>query len=299
MPFVALGAAAAVFLLVQWLPGDPAVARLGESASAADLETLRRSLGLDRPLAERFARFVGGLLQGDFGRSWHSGRPTLELLGERFPATIRLGGAALLLAVGAAVPAALAATLRAGGGLDRAARAFASLATALPSYATGPVLLLLLAVQLRAFPVAGDEARGAWVLPATALAIPVSAHLFRLLRASLQEEMSRPWIAAARARGVSPLRLVARHALANAMLPFLAVLGLQLGSLLTGALVTETLFSWPGVGRLLVEAIRRRDYPLVEAGVLFLALVYLVANLLVDVAQAAADPRLRGRGEGA
>ncbi len=293
LPLLAFGAATAVFVLVHAVPGDPAAARLGEGASPADLETLRASMFLDRPPAEQYARFVGNLLRGDLGRSWHSGRPSAELIVERLPATALLAGAALLLALVTSFPAALVAASFPGGRIDRAVRTVSSGVAALPSYAVGPVLILSFAVGLGWFPASGRREPGAWFLPALTLAIPMAAQLVRILRASLDDELAQPYLRAARARGIGPARLIGKHALANVLLPVSTVIGLQLGSLLTGALVTETLFSWPGIGRLLVEAIRRRDQPLVVATVFVFALVYLFVNLLVDLFQLAADPRAR------
>jgi peptide/nickel transport system permease protein len=294
LPLLAFAAATAVFFLVTIVPGDPAVARLGEGASAADLGNLRASLGLDRPLGERYFRFVSGLARGDFGRSWHSGRPNLEQIVERFPATAELAVAAILFALLGAVPLATLAAIRRGTSLDRLLRFAAGLGVAAPSYAVGPVLILLFGVLLGILPVAGRRDPASWILPAATLALPLAASLFRILRAGLEEEAEAPWLRAAQARGAGPFRLVGRHALANALLPATSWLGLQLGSLLTGALVTETLFAWPGIGRLLVESIRRRDWPLLEATVFFFALVWLLASLAVDLLVERLDPRTRG-----
>lgn len=293
LPFLALAAASLVFLLVNAIPGDPAVVRLGESAAPADLAVLRHSLGLDLPLASRYAKFVGGLVTGDFGFSWHSQRPNLDLILERFPATVELAACALVMALALSFPVALGAAARRGSLTDRLVRSGASGVAALPTYALGPVLVLLFAVNFGWFPVSGRRDPFSWLLPALTLAIPLSATLVRLIRANLEDELLAPYLAAARARGLSPARLLAKHALSNAALPVVTMIGLQLGSLLTGALVTETLFAWPGIGRLLIESIRRRDDPLLVATVFFFALVYLVVNLGVDLLYGMLDPRVR------
>lgn len=285
------GAATLVFFLIHLVPGDPARMMLGPGASDAAADALRRDLGLDRPLAAQFGEFVVRLARGDLGRSFHDQDSVVSLLAERLPATARLGVAALALALLVALPVGTASAFRPGGSLDRASQAAAALSFALPTFWLGPMLVLLFSVRLRWLPVSGSEAPGSWILPAVTLGVSLAALLARLLHAGLSVEIASDYLAAARGRGASRLSAVTRHALRNAASPMLTALGLQIGSLLTGAILTETIFAWPGLGRLLVRAIATRDYPLVQGCVLLFALVYMAANLACDLARAAVDPR--------
>jgi peptide/nickel transport system permease protein len=284
-------AATLVFLLVHMVPGDPVRVMLGAGAREDDVTAFRLRLGLDRPIGEQYARFLTGLARGDLGTSLHYQDPVSDLLLERFPGTARLAAMTLLLALLASLPAGLAAAVRAGGWWDRMTTALASLALALPTFWLGPLLILLFSIRLRWLPVSGSEAPGALVLPAVTLAFPVAALLTRLLCVSVRDQVGAAYVAAARARGRTPTGALA-HALRNAVGPVVTTIGLQTGSLLTGAILTETIFAWPGIGRLLVRAITYRDYPLVEGCVLFFAVVYVLANLSCDVVRAALDPRL-------
>jgi ABC-type dipeptide/oligopeptide/nickel transport system permease component len=286
-----LGAASLVFLLLHLVPGDPARAMLGPGAPEADVDAVRHRLGLDRSLAAQYGSYLGALALGDLGSSLHYQDPVVSLLAQRLPATALLAAATLLLALAAALPAGIAAALRPGGTLDRVSAAIAAVALAMPSFWLGPVLVILFSIRLRWLPVSGADAPGSLVLPAATLAFPIGALLARLLRASLVTEIDAPYIAASRARGLSRGAAV-RHALRNALGPVATMTALQTGSLLTGAILTETIFAWPGLGRLLVRAIAYRDYPLVQGGVLLFAVLYLGANLAGDVVRAALDPRL-------
>ena len=288
------GAATIVFLVLHLVPGDPARLMLGPGARDSDVADLRARLGLDRPIATQYVDFVGGLLRGDLGRSLHYDDKVAALLAERFPSTLRLGLAALLAALLVAAPAGIAAVLWRGGLVDRGLTVVSAAAMAMPSFWLGPLLVVLFSIRLRWLPVSGADAPGALVLPAATLALPVAALLARLFAVGLLEEWRAPYVLAARARGLGSAGALL-HAARNAAGPVLSALGLQTGSLLTGAILTETVFAWPGVGRLLVHGITYRDYPLVQGLVLTFAAVYLLANLLADVGRAALDRRLVAR----
>lgn len=284
-----------VSILLQLVPGDPVDVMLGEGASSTDREELRRSLGLDRPAWRQLGDFAAGVARGELGRSISGGQPVGALLRERYPATLELTGAALLVALAIALPLGALAALRPGSLADRASLALATLQTALPTFCLGPLLILAFAVELPWFPVAGRRGLASVVLPAVTLGFGMSAVLARQLRGALLEALRLDCVRTARAKGLSARRVLLLHALPNAVTATLTVLGLQLGALLAGAVVTETIFAWPGVGRLLIQAIGARDYPLVQGCVLAVALTYVVVNLATDLAQAAIDPRLRER----
>jgi len=286
-----LGAATLVFLLVHLVPGDPVRLMLGAGARDSDVAEFRSRLGLDRPFGEQYLRFVGGLIRGDLGTSLHYQDPVGALLRERLPSTIRLATATLLLALLVAVPAGLLAAVRPGGWWDRLSTAIASMALSMPSFWLGPLLVLLFSIRLRWLPVSGSEAPGALVLPAATLAFPIAALLARLLCVSVRDQAAAAYVTAARARGLGRGSALL-HAVRNAIGPVVTMVGLQTGSLLTGAILTETIFAWPGMGRLLVRAITYRDYPLVEGCVLAFAFIYTLANLACDGLRVALDPRL-------
>ncbi|MFN7943559.1 MAG: nickel ABC transporter permease [Thermoanaerobaculia bacterium] len=285
--------ASLVFALIHLVPGDPVEMMLGEGAQAADVTALRAQLGLDRPLAEQYGLFLRGLAHGDLGRSLHYGEPVSTLLARHFPATAELALAAMLAALAIALPLGTLAAVFRDSWIDRGARLFALLGVSLPSFWLGPLAILLFAIRLDLFPVSGKSGFGSFVLPASTLGLALAALLVRMIRAALGEELSRPYLVTARAKGISRPRVVVRHALRNALLPVVTVVGLQFGSLLTGAILTETIFSWPGLGRLLIQAIRLRDYPLVQGAVLWIAVTYVAINLLTDLAYAELDPRVR------
>ena len=286
-----LGAATLVFLLVHLVPGDPARVMLGAGARDDDVAAFRLRLGLDRPMSEQYLRFLGGLSRGDLGTSLHYQDPVGDLIVERLPATARLAVATLFVALLAAMPAGLVAAVRPGGWWDRITAILASLALALPTFWLGPLLVMTFSIRWRLLPVSGSDAPGALVLPAATLAFPVAALLTRLLCVSVRDHAGATYVIAARARGRGSVGALV-HALRNAIGPVVTMVGLQTGSLLTGAILTETIFAWPGMGRLLVRAITYRDYPLVEGCVLWFAIIYMLANLACDAVRAALDPRL-------
>lgn len=290
---VLLGVATLVFSLIHLIPGDPAQAMLGETASQDDVAELRRRLGLDRPLLTQYASFLGGLAQGDLGTSLRTREPVTAMIVDRLPATAELALAAMLVAVAVAMPLGVAAAVWRGTAIDHGAMTASLLAVSIPNFWLGPLLALVFSVELGWLPISG---RGTWahlVLPAVSLGAALAAILARMTRATLLEELREPYVQAARARGVSRTRAVLRHALRNSLIPIVTIIGLQFGAVLTGAVITETVFAWPGVGRLLVQSIGFRDYPMVQGCILLIALIYVGVNLLTDLVYGALDPRIR------
>jgi peptide/nickel transport system permease protein len=290
---VLLGVATLVFSLIHLVPGDPAQSMLGESASAQDVADLRMRLGLDRPLLEQYVRFMSGLVRGDLGLSFRTSQPVLTAIWERVPATIELALASMTVAIVFAVPLGIIAAVRRGSFADHAAMTIALAGISIPNFWLGPMLAIVFAVALGWLPVSG---RGGWdslVLPAISLGAALAAILARMTRASLLEELRELYVRAARARGVSRSRAILAHALRNSLIPLVTILGLQFGAVLTGAVITETIFAWPGVGRLLIQSIGFRDYPLVQGCILLIAVTYVSVNLATDLVYGALDPRIR------
>jgi len=293
---VLFGVSTLVFLLLVLIPGDPVDVVLGESAQSADREAMRAALGLDRPLAERWAGFYLDLARGDLGDSLVRRQPVSELIAQRLPATLQLAGAAFLLVVTVALPLGIFAARFRGRWLDRMAQTFALLGVSVPNFWLGPLLVLLFSIALGWTPVSGNLEPGSLFLPAITLGLSMAAITTRMVRSSLLEITAQPFLRTARCKGLGEGAVMLRHALPNAMLPVITVLGLQLGSLLAGAVITEVVFAWPGIGSLLVDAIRQRDYPVVQGVVLFIALSYVLANRLADLLAGWLDPRIRGVG---
>jgi ABC-type dipeptide/oligopeptide/nickel transport system permease component len=290
---VLVGVATLVFLLIHLVPGDPAEAMLGESASSADLADLRAKLGLDRPLAHQYVQFMGGVLRGDLGTSFRYNTPVTSEILQRMGPTSQLALVAMSVAIVIAVPLGVLGALFRGGAIDQAAMAVSLAGIAMPNFWLGPVLAIVFAVLLGWLPVSGT---GTWrhlVLPALTLGAALAAITARMTRASLIEELRELYVLAARARGLSRARAVIAHALRNSLIPVVTILGLQLGAVLTGTIITETIFSWPGVGRLLIQAINFRDYPLVQGCILLISVTYVSMNLIVDLVYAWLDPRIR------
>jgi len=290
---VVFGVCTLVFLLIHLVPGDPVEAMLGESARPADRQALRAALGLDRPLGEQYTRYLDGLARLDLGQSFQFQRPVAELLAERIPATLELAGTALALALAVAVPLGVLAALHQGGVLDSGAMGLSLLGISIPNFWLGPLLILVFSLWLGWTPVSGREGPVSLILPAITLGSGLAAVLARMVRGSVLDVLSEDYVRTARAKGLSEAAVIRRHALRNAWLPVLTLVGLQLGGLLGGAVITETVFAWPGVGSLLVEAIRNRDYPLVQASVLLVSLAYVLVNTLTDLVYVWVDPRIR------
>ena len=291
---VLLGVATLVFLLLHLLPTDAVVVQvLGENAPPEQRDALRRELRLDRPVLEQYVLYLRDLLRGDLGRSLEHRRPVLTLIGERFPATLLLAAAAALVAVSIALPAGMIAAWGNGRWIDRLSMGVAMLGVSVPNFWLGPLLILLFAVQLDWFPVSGMSGPLSVVLPAVTLGTAMAAFLARMVRGSLLEELGSDYIRSARSKGLRDRVIFVRHLLPNALIPAVTILALQLGMLLTGAIITETIFAWPGLGQLILGAIDFRDFPLVQGCVLVIALTYLAMNLLADLTYAFLDPRIR------
>jgi len=283
--------ATVVFALIHLIPGDPVEVMLGAGAGAADVADLRHRLGLDRPLPEQYGAFIGGLARGDLGLSLRYHDPIAGLLLERAPATAALALASLGIAFLLAIPGAVGAALKPGGRVEWLTSLGAVLARSIPTFWLGPILILQFAIRLNWLPASGFDSPAALLLPALTLALPLAGLLTRLIRATLLEQTSAIYLRAARARGLSLGAAMVRHALRNALAPVVTVIALQLGSLMTGAILTETVFAWPGLGRLLVQAISTRDYPLVQGSVLLIAMTYILTNLAADLLHGLLDPR--------
>ena len=290
---VIFGVLCLVFFLSHRVPGDPVEVMLGESARAADREALRHALGLDQPLLMQFGHYLVNVLHFDLGSSVHSQRPIVDILLERLPATLQLALAALLVAIVIAFPLGVLAAVRKDSAWDHSAMAVSLLGVSIPNFLMGPLLILVFAVWLGWFPVSGRGGLASLVLPAITLGTAMAAILSRMVRATLLEVLGEDYIRTARAKGLGPRAVIWRHALRNALLPVTTLLGLQLGALLAGAVITETIFSWPGIGQLIIEAIQGRDYPLVQACVLLISLSYVLVNTLTDLAYGWLDPRVR------
>jgi ABC-type dipeptide/oligopeptide/nickel transport system permease component len=290
---VLFGVATLVFSLIHLVPGDPVQAMMGESASPVDVADMRARLGLDRPLLVQYASFMGGALRGDLGRSLRTSEPVTSAIAARMPATLELAVAAMLIAVLIAIPLGIIAAVRAGTRVDHAATTLALLGISMPNFWLGPLLAMVFAVELGWLPVSGRGTLAHLVLPAVTLGASLAAIVARMTRASMLEELRELYVLSARARGISRARAVLKHAFRNSLIPIVTVLGLQFGSVLTGAIITETIFAWPGIGRLLVQSITARDYPAVQGCILLIAITYVSVNLLVDVLYGVLDPRIR------
>jgi len=282
-----------VFSLVHLIPGDPVEMMLGDGAERSELENLRSELGLDRPIWEQYGTFLSGLVKADLGSSFHFSEPVATLIARHYPATLELAFASMLVALAISLPFGILSAFFRDGAVDHSSRFFSLLGVSIPNFWLGPMLILFFAIGLDLFPVSGRGSLLHLVLPAITLGTALAGLLTRMVRSSLTEELHRGYLVTARAKGRGHLSSVVRHALKNASIPIVTVIGLQFGALLTGAIITETIFSWPGLGRLIIQAIRLRDYPLVQGGILVVALTYLTLNLLTDLIYAWLDPRIR------
>lgn len=285
--------AATVAFFVSRLVGDPVKQLLPDHATLAQEQELRHQLGLDRPMINQYLSYIGGLPRGDFGDSIFFQQPALHIIMQRLPATIRLAGAAMAFALLISIPAGIISAIRRGRAVDSLVMSAVLIGQSTPAFFVGIVLILVFAVQFHVLPASGMGGFESYILPAVTLGLYSTAMIARLLRSSLIEVLGEDHIRTARAKGLSPLRILILDGVRNASLPVITIIGLEVGSLMGGAILTEQVFSWPGVGRLTVEAITNRDYPLVEAIVLFLAVVFVAVNLIVDVLYAFLDPRVR------
>jgi peptide/nickel transport system permease protein len=282
-----------VFLLAHIVPGDPVQEMLGEGARAEDLNQLRHALGLDLPLPTQYGRYLMGVLHGNLGESFRYQRPVSRVILEHYPATLELSFVALFACAAIGISAGVLAAHERGHAEDRAVSVFTLLGLSVPNFALGPVLILVFSVMLGWLPVSGRGGLAHLVLPAITLGAALAAILTRMVRIAVIEELSSDYVRTARAKGLSESAVLFRHAFRNALIPILTILGLQFGTLLAGTIVTETIFSWPGIGRLAVTAIQARDYPLLQGCILLIAVSYVLINLLTDFVYLLVDPRVR------
>jgi len=290
---VLLGVATLVFALIHFIPGDPAQAMLGEGATPEEVNQLRGRLGLNRPLIVQYGSFLMGLTRGDLGVSLRNDQPVTAQILERMPATAELAFASMTVAVLLAIPLGIVAAVWRGTAIDFGAMTLSLVGISVPNFWLGPLLAIIFSVELGWLPVGGRGTLAHLVLPAITLGAALAAILARMTRASLLEELGEPYVLAARAKGVSRSRAILYHAFRNSLIPIVTILGLQFGVVLTGAVITETIFAWPGIGRLLIQSISFRDYPLVQGCVLLIAVTYVGVNLLTDLTYSFLDPRIR------
>ena len=291
-----LGAITLVFFFLHMIPGDPVEVMLGETAQQADKERLREELGLNLPLHVQYGNFLIKIAQGDLGESYFYRRPVAHVIAERIPATMELALVAFVVAGLIAIPLGIIAALREGTTVDNLSVLFSLVGVSMPNFWLGPLLIILFSLKLGWFPVSGRTGVASLVLPAVTLGIGLAALLSRMTRASLLERLGEDYLTVARAKGLPEWKVILKHALRNALIPIITVMGLQIGVLLSGAIITENVFAWPGIGTLLINAIEARDYPVVQGCVLLISLSYVVVNLITDLVYGWADPRIRLRG---
>ncbi len=282
-----------VFLLIHLVPGDPIQTMLGEGAAGADIQAARHAYGLDVPLGTQYVRYWKDVVHGDLGRSLRLDKPVKELVAQAYPATLKLALSALLVAVLLSIPAGVRSATRRNRWDDRTLSFVSLLGLSFPNFALGPILILLFAIRLDWLPVSGSGSWRSLVLPAVTMGASLAAILTRMVRTSMLEELGQDYVRTARAKGLTERAVVYRHALRNALIPVVTVIGLQFGALLAGAIVTETIFAWPGIGRLTISAINNRDYALVQGCLLCIGLTYVAVNFLTDLVYSALNPRIR------
>ncbi|HEX6179049.1 MAG TPA: ABC transporter permease [Thermoanaerobaculia bacterium] len=291
---ITLGIITLIFSLIHLIPGDPAVQIAGEGARPQDIENVRKALGLDQPLWKQYVSYLGGLARGDLGRSFRTGESVAEEIKVRYPATIQLAMGAMFVALLVAFPLGIVSAIYRNSWIDNVARFFALVGVSMPSFWFGPLLIIAFAINRTWFPVSGrEEGLRSLVLPSLTMGLALAAILTRMIRVSLAEELTQLYVTTAIAKGVTRAKAIFAHALKNALIPVITVLALQFGSLLTGAIITEQIFSWPGLGRLLITSISSRDYPQVQASILVIALTYIFVNFISDLMYGVVDPRIK------
>jgi peptide/nickel transport system permease protein len=290
---VLLGVITLIFSLIHIIPGDPVVAMLGEQASDADVQDLREQLKLNEPLHKQYFLYLKGLIKGDLGTSLITEEPVLHIILKHYPATIELALASIVLAIALSLPLGIISATHKNKPVDHLSRLLALLGLSMPNFWLGPMLIIIFSLKLNLFPVSGPGGLEHLILPAVTLGTAMAAFLTRMIRSSMLEELSKDYIRTARAKGLSKWRVIYKHALKNALIPVLTIVGLQLGILLTGAIITETIFSWPGIGRMTIQAIQQRNYPLVQGAILFISANYIFINTITDIAYAWLNPRIR------
>jgi peptide/nickel transport system permease protein len=291
---ITLGILTLVFSLIHLIPGDPAMQIAGEGARPEDVQAIRKALGLDEPLLTQYVHFLTRLAHGDLGRSFRTGSSVSDEIFTRYPATIELAFGAMFVAILVAFPLGMISAIYRNSWIDNVARFFALVGVSMPSFWFGPLLIIAFAINHTWFPVSGrDEGLRSLVLPSLTMGLALAAILTRMIRVSVAEELNQLYVTTAIAKGVTRVKAIFRHALKNAMIPVITVLALQFGSLLTGAIITEQIFSWPGLGRLLIQSITTRDYPQVQASILVIALTYILVNFISDLLYVVVDPRIK------
>ncbi|WMM25954.1 ABC transporter permease [Tissierella sp. MB52-C2] len=292
---VIIGVTFLVFTIMYFTPGDPAKLILGESAQPAQVEALREEMGLNDPFIVQYFRFITKAITGDFGRSYSTNRPVFDEVFSRFPATLKLTAAAMLIAIAIGIPVGIISATKQYSALDSISMIGALIGVSMPVFWLGLMLILVFSVNLRLLPSSGSETLKHLILPAFSLGVGSAAIITRMTRSSMLEVIRQDYIRTARSKGVAEKKVVNRHALKNALIPVVTVVGLQFGGLLGGAVLTESVFSWPGVGRLMVDAIRQKDSPMVLASVVFISVTFSFVNLLVDLLYAFIDPRIKSQ----
>lgn len=291
---ITFGIITLIFALIHLIPGDPAIQIAGENARPEDVAQVRRQLGLDKPLWEQYVSYLGGLARGDMGTSFRTQEEVSKEIRLRYPATIQLAMGGMVVALLVAFPLGIISAIYRSTWIDNVARFFALVGVSMPSFWFGPLLIIAFAIHFEWFPVSGrGEGLRSLVLPSLTMGLALAAILTRMIRVSLAEELNQLYFTTALAKGVSRGRAIFVHAMKNAMIPVVTILGLQFGSLLTGAIITEQIFSWPGLGRLLIQSISTRDYPQVQGSILVIALTYIMINLLTDILYGVIDPRIK------
>ena len=279
--------------MIHIVPGDPVEQMLGEGAAPGELTQLRHALDLDQPLFTQYGHYLRQLAHGDLGQSLKYQAPVRRVIFDRYPATLQLAFLALFVCAAIAIPAGILAAYRRGHFADRAVGVFTLFGLAVPNFALGPVLILIFSIELGILPVSGRAGPLSYLLPAATLGAALAAILTRMVRGAMLEELSSDYVRTARAKGLGTAAVLFRHAFRNALIPVITILGLQFGTLLAGTIVTETIFSWPGIGRLTVQAISSRDYPLLQGCILVISVSYVLVNLFTDLLYSFVDPRVR------
>jgi peptide/nickel transport system permease protein len=291
---IAFGILTLVFSLIHLIPGDPAMQIAGENARPEDVAQVRKALGLDQPLWTQYVTYLGRVAHGDLGRSFQTNEAVTTEIKQRYPATIQLALGSMFIALLVAFPLGIISAIYRNSWIDNVARFFALIGVSMPSFWFGPLLIIAFAINRHWFPVSGrEEGLKSLVLPSVTMGLALAAILTRMIRVSLAEELTQLYVTTAVAKGVTRAKAIFRHALKNALIPVITVLALQFGSLLTGAIITEQIFSWPGLGRLLIQSISTRDYPQVQASILVIALTYIAVNFISDLLYGVVDPRVK------
>lgn len=291
---IAFGILTLVFSLIHLIPGDPAVQIAGESARPEDVAAVRKALGLDQPLWSQYVNYLTHVIRGDLGKSFQTNESVTKQIRERYPATMQLAFGAMFIALMVAFPLGIISAIYRNSWIDNLARFFALIGVSMPSFWFGPLLIIAFAINRHWFPVSGrDEGLKSLVLPSLTMGLALAAILTRMIRTSLADELTQLYVTTAVAKGVTRGKAIFRHALKNALIPVITVVALQFGSLLTGAIITEQIFSWPGLGRLLLQSISTRDYPQVQASILVIALTYIFVNFASDLLYGVVDPRIK------